>query len=150
MLTRALPGAILIVVSLAGCTEQRTATIDTTQPGAGDDPPPAELLGAALARDRCARCHDPSGTGSYSGRMTPVEGMAYPANLTPDEDTGIGTWSDDDIRSAILTGIDDEMMTLCPVMPLFSDLSDEQVTSLIGFLRQLPAVSADIPPSMCD
>jgi mono/diheme cytochrome c family protein len=146
MRRRAVAVAFVVVVTV-GCTEQKTVTVDNTVNGA--DPPPARLLGAALAQDQCARCHDP-GDGSYSGRMSPVVGMAYPANLTPDPDKGIGSWSDDDIRTAIRTGVDDQAMPLCPVMPHFSDLTDEQVNSLVAFLRQLPAVAAAIPPSMCD
>jgi hypothetical protein len=41
----------------------------------------------------------------------------YPANLTPDPATGIGSWTDDDITTAIRTGVDDEAMILCAVMP---------------------------------
>jgi hypothetical protein len=82
--------------------------------------------------------------------MMPVVGMAYPANLTPDPDTGIGSWTDDDIRTAIRTGVDDQQMPLCSVMPHFTDLSDDQVSSLVEFLRQLPPVNASIPASTCD
>jgi mono/diheme cytochrome c family protein len=146
MLTRgavaALAGAAMIMV---GCNEQQTVAVDNTRSGV--DPPAPD--GAMLAQERCAMCHDP-GDGSYSGRMTPVVAMAYPANLTPDPDTGIGSWTDDDIRTAITTGVDDQGMDLCSVMPRFGDLSDAQLTSLIGFLRQLPAVASEVPPSMCD
>jgi hypothetical protein len=82
--------------------------------------------------------------------MTPVKGMAYPPNLTPDPDTGIGGWTDDDIRTAMTTGVDDQGAMLCSVMPRFANLSDEAVTAIIAFLKQLPPVHAEIPASMCD
>jgi mono/diheme cytochrome c family protein len=137
---------ILIVPTLtvlalgAGCMQERIAQ----SVGGG----PVVILGADLAQERCATCHDP-GDGSYSGRTTLAVGMAYPKNLTPDPDTGIGGWTDAQITGAVRNGIDDQGQSLCPVMPRFDDLTDEQMRSLIDFLRNLAAVKKDIPDSTC-
>jgi len=47
-----------------------------------------------VAQRACASCHSPT----FAGADTPRPGTrAFPANLTPDPDTGIGAWSDADV-----------------------------------------------------
>ena len=76
----------------------------------------------------------------------------YAPNLTPDGKTGLGTardgWSDAQIARAIRTGVDDECLTLCKVMPHF-DLSDEDMTAVIAYLRSLPPVANEITNQGC-
>lgn len=107
--------------------------------------------GASMVAQRgCAGCHDP-GDGSLSGQTTPRPGtMAYGANLTRDEQTGVGSWSDDVIVRAIRTGVDDQMAPLCPPMPHFSTMGDGEARAIVAYLRSLPPVKNDrIPPSSC-
>ena len=70
-------------------------------------------------------------------------------NITSDPDTGIGKWSDDAIGRAIREGIAADGSTLFPVMPYehFRDLSDEDLASMVVFLRSLPAAHSDLPPA---
>lgn len=97
----------------------------------------------------CGGCHT-GNAGELAGNETPVKGTEqYPPNLTPDKDTGLGDWSDDQIAKAIKTGVDDEGAQLCPKMPHFKDLTDEEVTAIVGYLRTLKAVKHDIPESIC-
>jgi len=107
----------------------------------------------------CPTCHqskDPA-DGTLSGTTTPRMGtMAYPANLTPDVDTGIGSWSDDVIMRAMLSGVDDQDAPLCPPMPHFDGtggdgrpMSSDEQTSIIAYLRSLPPVHHEIPESSC-
>jgi hypothetical protein len=105
--------------------------------------------GAALVRaSGCPTCHDP-GDQSLSGQTSPRPGtMSYAANLTPDHETGIGDWSDEDIVRAVRTGIDDEGRMLCPPMPHFS-FTDAEAADLVAFLRSLRPVSHAIPGSDC-
>ncbi len=60
-------------------------------------------------------------------------------NITSDPETGIGKWSDDAIARAIREGIAADGSTLFPVMPYehFRDLSDEDLASIVVFLRSL-------------
>ncbi|MFZ5896972.1 MAG: c-type cytochrome [Myxococcota bacterium] len=62
-------------------------------------------------------------------------------NLTPDA-TGIGSWSDHDIKRAIRDGIDDQGRQLAPAMPywLFHNLSDPDLSAIVAYLRSIPAV----------
>ena len=102
------------------------------------------------------RCADP-GAGTLAGSSTPRMGtMAYPANLTPDVDTGIGSWSDDEIMRAMRTGVDDEDAPLCPPMPRFDGsggdgrpMNDDEATSIVAYLRSLPPVHHEVPQSSC-
>jgi mono/diheme cytochrome c family protein len=68
------------------------------------------------------------------------------ANITSDEDTGIGTWSVADIVKAVKGGIDDEGNRLCPPMPAgpmgaFGGLTDEDATDIANYLKSLPAIA---------
>jgi Cytochrome c len=97
----------------------------------------------------CPRCHT-SSAGEFAGATDPVSGtQVYPANLTPDKDTGIGDWTDEKIIQAIRTGYDDEDEELCPTMPRFSDVSDDDAKTIVGYLRSLKPVNHEVPESVC-
>jgi hypothetical protein len=107
---------------------------------------------------RCPACHqgpDPQSTGEMSGAISPIPGnfgtgvSLYGPNLTPDTATGIGSWTDDQISNAILNGIDNQGERLCPQMSHFPDMQQTELTSIIAFLRALPAVSHDTTASVC-
>jgi hypothetical protein len=140
--------------------------------GCGDDAgdggaPPADMLSAdPVARGLfyvtargCPSCHQSKNAadGTLSGTTTPRQGtMAYPANLTPDVDTGIGSWSDDLVVRAMLTGVDDEAQPLCPPMPHFDGtggdgrpMTEDEKMSIVAYLRSLPPVHHEIPQSSC-
>jgi mono/diheme cytochrome c family protein len=70
-------------------------------------------------------------------------------NITPDPETGIGNWSDDAIARAIREGIAADGSALFPVMPYehFRHLSDEDLASIVVFLRSLPPVHNQLPPA---
>ena len=107
---------------------------------------------------RCPSCHqsaDPQSTGFMSGATSPVEGdfgasvVLYGPNLTPDTTTGIGSWSTDQIATAITTGIDNQGERLCPQMQHFPDMQPTELKSIIGYLRSLAPVSHKATPSKC-
>ncbi len=63
-------------------------------------------------------------------------------NITPDRETGAGTWSDDMLARAIREGIGHDGRALFPIMPYswFREMSDEDLASIIVYLRSLPPV----------
>jgi mono/diheme cytochrome c family protein len=63
-------------------------------------------------------------------------------NITPDVETGIGSWSDDEIARAIREGVRKDGTALFPLMPYedFAALDDEDVKSVVVFLRTIPPV----------
>jgi len=70
-------------------------------------------------------------------------------NITSDPETGLGKWSDDAIARAIREGIAADGSALFPVMPykLFRHMSDEDVASVVVFIRSLPPVRSELPPT---
>ena len=116
--------------------------------------------GAAIVqRLGCHGCHDSAAgimAGNNAGVLRRVGDAGtvrvYPANLTPDPQTGLGTaadgWSDMQIARAIRTGVDDQCLTLCVVMPHFS-LSDGDMAAVIAYLRSLTPVTNDVTNQGC-
>jgi hypothetical protein len=106
---------------------------------------------------RCPACHEspnPATDGVMAGAPAPLPGFAsniklYGPNLTPDNDTGIGAWTDDQLANAIRNGIDDQGERLCPQMQHFADMPDAEMQSIISFLRALPAVHNVVTRSTC-
>lgn len=107
---------------------------------------------------RCPACHqgtDPRSTGFMSGAVDPIPGdfgpgvSLYGPNLTPDMTTGIGAWTDDEVSTAILSGIDNMGERLCPQMQHFPDMQMPELTSILGYLHSLQPVSHQAPASHC-
>jgi hypothetical protein len=73
--------------------------------------------------------------------------VVYPSNLTPDPETGLGRWSDDEIARAIRHGQRPDGRTLVPVMPWpsYAQLTDEDTAAIVAFLRSLPPVRFAMP-----
>ncbi|MBO9684780.1 MAG: c-type cytochrome, partial [Flavisolibacter sp.] len=68
----------------------------------------------------------------------------YGPNLTPDEETGIGNFSEQDFKKAIQEGITPSGRTLSPPMGKFKSLTDKQVHSIYTYLRSLKPVHHEI------
>jgi mono/diheme cytochrome c family protein len=106
----------------------------------------------------CWECHGSQGShspeepqaGGLEFDMTdigPGFGLVYAANLTPDVETGIGTWSDGELVRSLREGLDREGHLLFPIMEaeLWHSLSDEDVLALVAYLRSLPPVRNEVP-----
>jgi mono/diheme cytochrome c family protein len=68
-------------------------------------------------------------------------------NITPDKETGAGNWSDDALARAIREGIGHDGRTLFPSMPYphYREMSDEDLASIIVYLRSVPPVRSQLP-----
>lgn len=77
----------------------------------------------------------------------PISAVFAVPNLTPEDQTGIGSWSDAAIARAIREGYDQENVKLA-IMPSqqYSVLSDTDVAAIVGYLRNLDPVENEIPP----
>jgi mono/diheme cytochrome c family protein len=86
--------------------------------------------------------------GSDVGFQIPGLGIFYPPNLTPDEQTGLGSWSEQDIATALRTGVRPDGRELAPAMPWrsYASLSDADVQAVAAYLKTLPPVSHAVPP----
>ena len=85
------------------------------------------------------------------GRSFADEGLPWitAPNLTPDQETGIGTWSDDTLARAIREGVSHDGRALFPIMPYhqYKFMADEDLASVIAYLRTLKPVRATASPS---
>jgi mono/diheme cytochrome c family protein len=68
-------------------------------------------------------------------------------NITPDKETGAGNWSDDTLARAIREGIGHDGRALFPIMPYpnYRQMSDEDLASVIAYVRSVPAVRNQLP-----
>jgi mono/diheme cytochrome c family protein len=82
-------------------------------------------------------------------------GTVYALNLTPDIDTGIGTWTEEMFLGIFRKGrhLGGDGRVVLPPMPWWSvaSLSDEDIVSIFAYLRSLPPIvnavpSSEIPP----
>jgi mono/diheme cytochrome c family protein len=89
-------------------------------------------------------CHTPEGGPvGAGGRELPTPfGTFYGTNITPDADTGLGAWSDEEIIAAIRRGDARGKGAEAPVMPYaqYAGMADQDVQDLVAFLRTLPPV----------
>jgi mono/diheme cytochrome c family protein len=100
-----------------------------------------------VVTSHCGDCHTGS-AGTLAGGDLPRAGV-YPPNLTPDTETGLGSWTTDAITTAVTTGKDDQGATLCSPMPRFAALSAQDQANLVAYLRSLPAVNNQVPGGVC-
>lgn len=101
----------------------------------------------------CGTCHTPNGmdgkpdpakylAGSRNYDFTDIDGTVvsvYAENLTTHNPEGLATWTDEAIRTAITAGIDDEHVSIYPIMPYpeYSVLTRSDQDSIIQYLRTI-------------
>jgi hypothetical protein len=86
-----------------------------------------------------------AGAGGFIFQETPL-GPVRSANITNDAATGIGAWTDDEIRRALTEGVGHNGEILFPAMPyaFYHSLTPGDVDALIAYLRTVPAVNSPI------
>jgi mono/diheme cytochrome c family protein len=96
----------------------------------------------------CA-CHTvPKGTPHAGGRAFPIPfGTVYSTNISQDKETGLGDWTDQQIRDAMTKGIRRDGSRILPVMPYekYSGLAQTDLQALIGYLRTIKPVKKATP-----
>jgi mono/diheme cytochrome c family protein len=85
--------------------------------------------------------------GSEVGFEIPNLGVFHGPNLTPDKETGLGTWTDAQIVAALRTGTRPDGRILAPIMPwrAFASLTDSDAKAIVAFLKSLPPVNNKVP-----
>lgn len=85
---------------------------------------------------------------AYSSDELP--GVVYPANLTSDKTTGLGTWSAAEIRRNLQSGIDKHGRQQLPIMPWpgYKYLTDADANAITAYLMSLPPVSHEVPKAV--
>ncbi len=106
----------------------------------------------------CTDCHTPGALlgkpdmskflgGSDVGFVMPELGYFWGPNLTPDKETGLGNWSEEQILTALRTGTRPDGRKLAPSMPwmAYAKLSDEDAKAIVAYLKGLPPISNKAP-----
>ncbi len=83
----------------------------------------------------------------FDEKLAGIPGVVYAKNITPDNETGIGTWTDDEILRAMTHGISKNGDTLFPIMPYasFNHMAKEDLFAIIAYLRSLKPIKNKIP-----
>jgi len=96
----------------------------------------------------CA-CHtEPKANPNAGARAFPIPfGTVYSTNITPDKETGLGSWTDQQIHDAMVKGIARDGSRILPVMPYekYSGMAQEDMKALIAYLRTLKPVKKATP-----
>ncbi len=113
----------------------------------------------------CFLCHGQSDFGTGLGQPKPgtegsgqilkdadnddklfPDGIVIP-NITPDKETGAGNWTDAQFERAVRQGVGHDGRKLINFMPyaFFRSLTDEDVSSVIVYIRSLPAIKNPLP-----
>jgi mono/diheme cytochrome c family protein len=112
----------------------------------------------------CIHCHSKRDFSKFSGPVVPgseggggsvfnheildaIPGTLYSKNITPDNETGIGTWTDDQILRAITQGISKNGDTLFPIMPYinYNKMAKDDLLSIIAYLKTLKPIKNKVP-----
>jgi len=152
--------AALCVAAAAGCRGKYVRPVS-------DDPiaaEPARLQrGSYLVNNVlfCGACHttrehgntltEPERTDSYLGGGNVYDdkgiGVVWVPNITPDVESGIGGWKDDEILRALRDGVARDGRFMTPLMPFdaYQYLSDDDARAVVAYLRTVPPVKQPRP-----
>jgi mono/diheme cytochrome c family protein len=106
----------------------------------------------------CGNCHTPQGPdGPLTNRALsggpPIDEpnlfTAFPANITPDPATGIGRWTDAQLKLAIREGKRPDGSLIGPPMPFYyyRHISDADLNAIVAYLRSVPAIDNKVAKS---
>jgi mono/diheme cytochrome c family protein len=103
----------------------------------------------------CGNCHSPKGPPAavagkdFSGGLRfnePPFDVTAP-NITSDKETGIGAWTDAEIKTLLLTGKNRHGVPVAEVMPssFYPILTPSDLDAIVAYLRSLPPVKNKVP-----
>jgi mono/diheme cytochrome c family protein len=104
----------------------------------------------------CKNCHTPKGErGAPIFERDLSSGLSWDeppfkvtaSNITPDKETGIGTWSDADIRRALRKGERPSGVHLAAIMPsdFYEILTENDLNAIVAYLRTVKPVKQTFP-----
>ena len=174
---KSLFSALAAATLLAGCSstynpledyDQKTPATQLEAPAARVNPSfPAEtvergkylveLLGCGSCHTNGALVGTPNMAQLLAGSDTGIAytnplavrnpGVVYPANLTPDVETGIGDWTVADIVRMLQTGFAKHSGQSLPIMPWpsYATVHPEDANAIAAYLLSLPPVKHKVP-----
>ncbi len=155
-MTVAFVGLILLGITLLPVTpssvpleEESSQTLDVAKQQARQN---RQVRGAYLARaGNCMGCHTAKGGPPYAGGhiLATAIGSFITPNITPDEETGIGHWTEQDFWLALHDGMARDGRPLYPAFPYtdYTKITREDSDAIFAYLQSLPRVEQRNPPS---
>ena len=165
---------MVTILTVAGCAREEEPAPPPAPPPAAAPPPAPAATAAATIRDSadplehgrylvetvagCGNCHTPrlpDGTPDSSKNLAgafvieePVF-KAYAQNITPDMETGIGSWTEDQIVDAIRNARRPDGTFMGPPMSFgwYRNMSDTDARAIAKYVKSVPAVRNEVPPS---
>lgn len=112
----------------------------------------AYLVNGVMA---CANCHTPLDANGpvlskalAGGRVFDTPAFkVHASNITPDKETGIGKWSDTELKTFLTTGARPSQVPVAPIMPtaFYKILTPGDLTAVVGYLRSVQPVRNEMP-----
>jgi len=108
----------------------------------------------------CNDCHTPGtlyGSPDWDRKLAGSEigwqgpwGVSYARNLTPDLETGLGKWTEDQIVNTLKTGVHPDGHVLLPPMPWpnTSQMTDPDMRAIAAYLKTLKPVEHQVPKAV--
>ena len=173
--THAIWATLLTILAVAGCAREEEPAPAPAPPAPAAAPPPAPAAAvAATIRDSadplehgrylvetvagCGNCHTPrlpdgtpDDTKNLAGAFVIEEPVfkAYARNITPDMETGIGSWTEDQIVDAVRNARRPDGTFMGPPMSFgwYKNMSDTDVRAIAKYVKSVPAVRNEVPQS---
>jgi len=174
--TKQIVTSVIVTLALFSCanTQSPLDGYEEVQPAEVQnlpDPSVAAFPAEAVERGRylvtllgCGNCHtdgaligEPNASRILAGSEVGIAwsdplqerypGVVYPANLTPDPETGIGNWRIKQIVNMLQSGVDAHGSQSLPVMPwqAYSKLKQDDAAAIAMYLKSLPPVKHAVP-----
>lgn len=109
--------------------------------------PPVEPIGAG----RACMTRETIAAGVNAGQEN-FPGRLCIRNITPDEETGLGSWTDGEIIRAVREGVNKDGKGLFPIMPYFiyKHVADDDMQAVVAYLRSMQPVKSVRPERQID
>jgi mono/diheme cytochrome c family protein len=143
------------LVTIGGCNDCHTPKVFS---GGGMSPDESRLLSGHPADAKLPEfSFDDIGPGHwilfYEDLTAAVGpwGVSFSANLTPDEDTGLGDWTEEEFINALRTGTHRGIgRPILPPMPWFdfAQATDEDLKAIFAYLKSIPPIRNEVPTAI--
>jgi len=114
----------------------------------------------------CADCHTPRNLQDgqfyfdslFAGSSFPYGGgekdplLSFARNITPDKETGIGSWTEEQFIDAVTMGVRPDSTVLTPHMPYayYKSWTMDDLRAVFLYLQTVPALRRTVPPNQVD
>jgi mono/diheme cytochrome c family protein len=138
------------LVTVAGCNDCHTPW---KMGEAGPEPDMSRMLSGHPAQFEIKEPAKMEGPWIMSAALTNTAftgpwGVSFTANLTPDPETGLGKWKENDFKQTIRTGrhLGRGRPVLPPMpIPMYKNFTDEDLKAIFSYLQSIPPIPNRVP-----